>query len=120
MLHHGGSVEEREFLALADAELAQIEAALEKLQDTSDADWDFELKPGGIIELDFGDGGKIIINRHAAAREIWIAARSGGFHFKPPVSAGGLWLDSRESKGMASVLSRCISEQAGVTTKLDW
>lgn len=113
-------MEEREFLALADAELVRLEAALERLQDASDADWDFELKPGGIIELDFGDDSKIIINRHAAAREIWIAARSGGFHFKPPASAGGLWLDSRENKDMASVLSSCITAQSGVATKLDW
>jgi CyaY protein len=113
-------VEEREFLALADAELARLEAALEKLQDAAAADWDFELKPGGIIELDFEDDSKIIINRHAAAREIWIAARSGGFHFKPPASSGERWLDSRAGTEMASVLSRCISEQAGVTTKLDW
>lgn len=113
-------MEEREFLVLADAELARLEEALEKLQDASDADWDFELKPGGIIELDFADGSKIIVNRHAAAREIWIAARSGGFHFKPPTSNGERWLDSRAGTEMARVLSRCISEQAGVTTQLDW
>jgi CyaY protein len=120
MLHHGGNVEEREFLALADAELARLEAALEKLQDASDADWDFEIKPGGIIEVDFGDGSKIIINRHAAAREIWIAAKSGGFHFKPPASIDGRWRDTRAGKDLADVLSNCVSEQAGVATKLNW
>lgn len=112
-------MEEKEFLALADAELARLEAALEGLQESSDVDWDFEIKPGGIIELEFTDGSKIVINRHAAAREIWIAARSGGFHFKPPATAGH-WRDTRENRDMASVLSRCISEQSGVTTLLDW
>lgn len=113
-------MEEREFLILADAELARLEGALEDLLNTGEADWDFEVKPGGILELDLAAGGKIIINRHAAAREIWIAARSGGFHFKPPGLAGAQWLDSRDGKEMASVLSRCISEQGGVETKLNW
>lgn len=113
-------MEEQEFLALADAELARLEAALEKLQDTADADWDYELKPGGIIELDFTDGSKIVINRHVAAREIWVAARSGGFHFRPPASAGETWLDTRANKALASVLSDCISSQSGVPTKLEW
>lgn len=113
-------MEERDFLILADAELARVEAALEKLQDDSAADWDFELKPGGIIEISCVDGSKIIINRHAAAREIWLAARAGGFHFKPPASPGGRWSDAREGVDLAAVLSRCLSAQGGVAVRLDW
>ncbi len=113
-------MEEREFLALADSQLARLEAALERLLEDSDADWDFELKPGGIIEIGFSDGSKIIINRHAAAREIWVAARSGGFHFKPPASTDGRWFDARTGHDLAEVLSRCLSEQGGVALRLDW
>jgi len=113
-------VEEREFLALADAELASIEGALERLQAATDADWDFEIKPGGIIELDFADDSKIIINRHAAAREIWVAAKSGGFHFKPPAGAGAHWQDTRDGRSLAAVLARCIGAQSGKPTRLDW
>jgi CyaY protein len=113
-------VEEREFLVLADAELARLEAALERLQEDSEADWDYELKPGGIIEIDCAEGGKIIINRHGAAREIWVAARAGGFHFKPPENSGGRWLDSRSGRNLAEVLSLCLSEQGGVALQLDW
>ncbi|MDP1537725.1 MAG: iron donor protein CyaY [Burkholderiales bacterium] len=113
-------MEEREFLVLADAELARLEAALEKLQEVSEADWDFELKPGGIIEIGFADDSKIIINRHAAAREIWVAARSGGFHFKLPANSGGRWLDSRSGRDLAEVLGLCLSEQGGVALLLDW
>lgn len=113
-------MEEREFLALADAELARLETALERLQAADDADFDFELKPGGIIEIDFADGSKIIVNRHAAAREIWVAARSGGFHFKPPATAGGRWTDTRDGEDLAAVLTRCFSAQGGVPLRLDW
>lgn len=113
-------MEEREFMALADAELAQIETALEKLQDESDVDFDYELKPGGIIEIEFDDSSKIIVNRHAAAREIWVAARSGGFHFRPPETAGGRWLATRGDEDLATALSRCFSAQAGEAVLLAW
>jgi CyaY protein len=98
-------MEEREFNALADAELRRIEDAIE----SCGADVDLEVKPGGILELEFEDGSKIIINRHTAARQIWIAARSGGYHFKPD---GGRWTASRDGADLMDVLSRCVSEQA--------
>ena len=113
-------MEEREFLELADTELAKIEDALDMLQERIDADWDYELKPGGIIELDLEAGGKIIINRHTAAREIWIAARSGGFHFKPPSAHGQPWTDTRTGKDLAIVLSHCISDQTGGNVAVTW
>lgn len=99
-------MDESRFNQLADEMLARIEAALAD----SDADFDYELKPGGVIEVEFADGGKIIINRHTAAREIWIAARSGGFHFKPE---GDTWVNTRDGPHLIQVLERCMSEQAG-------
>lgn len=108
--------EEREFLALADAQLARLETGLGKLVDAGEVDLDYELKPGGIIEIAFADDSKVIVNRHAAAREIWVAARSGGFHFKPEA---GRWIGTRDGQDLAAVLSRCLSEQSGVTLRLD-
>lgn len=100
------AMDEREFLHRADAQLAVIETAL----DACAADIDFELKPGGIIEVEFADGSKIIVNRHVAAREIWVAARSGGFHFRWD---GMRWIDSRNGADLMAALSRCASDQAG-------
>lgn len=102
-------MDEREFNACADAMLARIEQALEK----SGADLDFELKQGGVLELEFAQGSKIIINRHTAAREIWIAAKSGGYHFKAEASDGGRWTSTRDDGELFSVLARCIAEQSG-------
>lgn len=110
-------MEEREFLTLADAELARLEDALERLQDTDGADFDYELKPGGIIEITCADDSRIIVNRHAAAREIWLAARAGGFHFR---FEAGRWIGTRDGQDFAAVLSRCFSEQAGVALQLAW
>lgn len=108
-------MEEREFLALADAELARLEAALDRLVDSDTIDLDVELKPGGIIEITLEDDSKIIVNRHAAAREIWVAARSGGFHFRPE---GGKWIGTRDGEELGSALARCLSEQAGEPVRL--
>ncbi|MBV2235777.1 MAG: iron donor protein CyaY [Sterolibacterium sp.] len=106
-------MDEQTFNALADAMLARIESALEKCT----ADFDYEFLAGGVIELDFdhAGGSKIIINRHSAAQEIWIAARSGGYHFRP-VADGTLpesWLGTRDGMALMTRLSLCMSEQAG-------
>lgn len=95
-----------EFEALADAELARIEQAFE----TSGVDADIEAKAGGVLAIEFADGSKVIINRHGAAREIWVAARSGGFHFR---SDGARWRDTRDGAELYAALSRLATEQSG-------
>lgn len=104
-------MEESEFEALAGATLAKIEQALE----ASGADIDYEMRPGGVLELEFADGSRIIINRHAASREIWVAARAGGFHFR---HQGGRWIDTRDGTELFAVLERLVSEQAGEAVRL--
>ena len=100
-------MDESEFVTLADQALADIENALE----ACGADIDIELQPGGVIELCFEDDSKVIINRHVAAQEIWIAARSGGFHFRP--AEGGQWVNTREAGDLYAMLSRVVSEESG-------
>jgi CyaY protein len=99
-------MDERQFEALAGEALARIERAL----DQSAVEADIELKEGGVLELEFDDGSKIIVNRHGAAREIWVAARSGGFHFRWDGSA---WRDTREGTELFAALSKLVSAQAG-------
>src|SRR5438309_3821034 len=99
-------MDDADFEARAARALARLEQALE----ASGADIDVEMKEGGILELEFADGSKMIINRHAAAREIWVAARSGGFHFRWD---GAEWRDTREGGELFSALSRLVSSQAG-------
>lgn len=104
-------MDDKEFNGLADAALARVEAAVEKCG----AEVDFELQPGGVLELEFDDGSKIIVNRHGVAREIWVAARSGGFHFRWDGSA---WRDTRDDEELMAKLSRLVSQQAGEAVKL--
>ena len=102
---------EKEFNDLATATLARIEAGLEQ----SGADLDFEMLAGGILEVEFADGSKIIINRHGVAQEIWVAARSGGFHFR---REGELWRDSRDGSELFAKLATLVSAQAGEPVQL--
>lgn len=97
---------EAEFAALAESALARIEVAFEE----SAVDADVELKEGGVIEIEFADGSRMVINRHAAAREIWVAGRAGGFHFRWD---GEAWRDTRDGSELFAALSRLVSAQSG-------
>jgi iron-sulfur cluster assembly protein CyaY len=102
---------ESEFEAHADAAIAALEHALE----TSALDVDLEMKGSGVLELEFADGARIVINRHTAARELWVAARSGGFHFR---YEDGQWRDTRDRSELFAALSRLVSAQGGTPVTL--
>lgn len=102
---------DREFNALADVALKRIEAGLER----SDADLDFEMVSDSVLEIEFSDRSRIIVNRHDAAQEIWVAARSGGFHYRWD---GSNWQDTRHDEELMAALSRLVSEQAGEPVSL--
>ena len=104
-------MDERQFEALAGETLARIERAL----DASGIDADVELKEGGVLELEFDNGSRIIVNRHGAAREIWVAARSGGFHFRWD---GAAWRDTRSGAELFGALSELVSQQSGRRARL--
>ena len=104
-------MEQSEFERLADVMLARIENGLE----ASGADLEVERAPGGVLEVEFADGSKMVINRHGAAQEIWVAARSGGFHFRP---ANGQWSDTRSGEDLLAAIARLASLQAGAAVRL--
>ena len=94
----------------------QADSAFERLERALEAtDVDFELKEGGVIEMEFDDGSKIIVNRHGAAREIWVAARAGGFHFRWD---GRAWRDTRDGNELFTALAELISGQLGRRVRL--
>lgn len=104
-------MDDKDFNRLADATLARIEAALE----ASGVDVDFELGAGGVLEIEFADDSKIIVNRHGVNKEIWVAARAGGFHFRWD---GAVWRDTRDSAELLEKLSGLASQQAGESVDL--
>lgn len=100
---------ESEFLALADAVLDAIEAALER---AGDADLDVECsRSGNVLEIEFiENGSKIIVNSQTPMQELWVAARSGGFHYK---RQDGRWLNTRDGSELFAALSKMVSAQGG-------
>lgn len=107
----GRNMNESEFSKLADATLAAIERAIER----SGAEIDYELQAGGVLELEFADGSKMVINRHGVAQEIWVAARSGGFHFR---AENGRWIGTRDGRELMEALEALLSQQAGEPVRL--
>ena len=95
-----------EFNTLADAALSRIETGL----DACDADLDFAMVSAGVLEIEFADRSKIIVNRHGAAKEMWVAARSGGFHFRWD---GDVWRDTRDGGELLAEFSSLVSAQCG-------
>jgi CyaY protein len=98
-----------EFHAIAAAVLAGIEETVDRWLQGDVIDIDSG-RTGGLLELSFPDGSKIVINAQPPLHELWLAARSGGFHFK---YADGGWVDTRSGADFHEVLSGCASEQAG-------
>lgn len=105
---------ESEFLALAGQELDRIEAAVEAAADAADADIEIS-RTGNVMELEFENGSKIIINSQAPMQELWVAARSGGFHFRRD---GERWIDTRSGDELYAALSAYVSQQAEAALKL--
>jgi CyaY protein len=102
------SLSDADYHAKAHGLLARIEAQIDAWLEEDVVDIDTH-RTGGLLELSMPGGSKIVLNTQPPLQEIWLAARSGGYHFKWD---GSQWLD-REGHELLDRLSRCASEQAG-------
>lgn len=93
----------------ASAMLSRIEAAADRWLQQDVVDIDTQRR-GGLLELSFPDGSKIIVNTQPPLHELWLAARAGGFHYR---WSDGRWLDTRDGSNFLDALSRHASAQAG-------
>ena len=101
---------ETEFLAVAEAVLDDIESRIEQAADAAEVDVECS-RSGNVLEIEFIDqNSKIIVNTQAPMQEIWVAARSGGFHYR---MKGDAWLDTRDGTELFTALSSLASTQAG-------
>lgn len=101
---------ETEFLSLASRTLDRIEDAMDKLNDADIVDVECK-RSGNVLELEFLDSGlKIVVNSQAPTQQMWLAAKTGGYHYK---REGEAWIDTRDASELYAVLSGLVSEQAG-------
>jgi CyaY protein len=104
-------MDESEFTRNVEATLQALDRRIE----ASGIDADCEFKGTAVLEIEFGDGSKIIVNAQAAAREIWVAAKSGGYHFR---ELDGRWVNTRDGTELFAALSLYVSQQAGEPVNL--
>ena len=99
-----GIMNETDFHRAVDNVLGRIEAAV-GAADALDVDLE-----SGILTITCPDDTRIIVNRQTPNREIWVAARSGGFHF---TLREGAWRDTRSGDELFASLARIIQLPAG-------
>ena len=97
------------YQALTQALLAGIEAQTDRWLQDDVIDIDAH-RTGGLLELSFPDGSKIIINTQPPLHEVWLAARGGGFHYR---WGGSGWVDTRDGSDFTAALSAHASQQGG-------
>jgi CyaY protein len=104
-----GPLSDSDYQRLSAALLAGIEAQVDRWLQDDVIDID-AARTGGLLELAFPNGSKIIVNTQPPLQEIWLAARSGGFHFR---HHGGRWVDTKDCREFYDRLNECASAQGG-------
>lgn len=98
-----------EFLDKAEAALKAIETSCDRINDETDADVDNQ-RTGGMVTLTFDNRTQIIINLQKPLHEIWMAAKSGGYHYR---WIDGFWQDTKGQGELFAALSSNATVQAG-------
>jgi CyaY protein len=104
---------ESKFNELAELTMISIEQAIEDCG--AEIDYD---NISDILTLEFENGSKIIINKQTPTSQLWVAARSGGFHFDYDDASMSWRLDSDISQELFDCLGQYCSEQSGETVIL--
>jgi len=102
------SLTEARFHDLVDA----TQQALEDLFDESGLDLDLE-NSAGVLTVEFENGSQLIFSRQEPLRQLWLAARSGGFHFDYDEESNK-WMCDTSDELLSEMLTRVTLEQAGI------
>ena len=106
---NASALTDADYHRLADEALAQIEAVVDRWLDLDVIDIDTH-RTGGLLELIFPNGSKIVINTQPPLHELWLAARAGGYHFR---RVGDAWRDTRDGVEFFERLNLEASKQGG-------
>ncbi len=108
------TIDDKQFHQLGSHLLESIELALEAADDALDLDLDVERQGGNVINIRFKDRSVIVVNTQPPLHEIWVAAKSGGYHYRWAGTLDApLWLDTKTGRELLSDLSEFASAQAG-------
>lgn len=113
------AIDDKQFHQLGSNLLQSIEVALEAADDKLDLDLDVERQGGNVINIRFRDKSVIVVNTQPPLHEIWVAAKSGGYHYRwAGTMAQPLWLDTKTGRELLSDLTEFASAQAGQAVKI--
>jgi CyaY protein len=104
-----------EFMDRAEDLLKAVELSCDRINDDADADVDNQ-RTGGMVTLVFPNHTQIVINLQKPLHEVWMAAKSGGYHYK---FDGERWMDTKGQGEFFESLSRDASAQAGMALKFN-
>lgn len=104
-----------EFLDQAEKLLLAVERNCDRINDTGDADVDSQ-RIGGMVTLTFPNRSQIIINLQKPLHEVWMAAKSGGYHYR---FDGAVWQDTKGAGEFFDRLSQDAAQQSGTTLRFE-
>ena len=99
-----------EFLDHAERLLKAVELACDRINEDSDADIDNQ-RVGQMVTLTFANRSQIVINLQKPLHEVWLAARSGGYHYR---FDGQCWRDTKGAGEFFEQLTQDASVQSGL------
>ena len=105
---------ESKFNRLAEETMIAIEEAVE----ASGADIDYD-NVADILTLEFPNRSRIIINKQTPLSQIWVAAKSGGYHFDFDEERNLWCLNNSAEKDLFTQLSLYCTEQLGQAIELN-
>jgi CyaY protein len=113
------AIDDKQFHQLGSNLLQSIEVALEAADDELDLDLDVERQGGNVINIRFRDKSVIVVNTQPPLHEVWVAAKSGGYHYRwAGTMATPLWLDTKTGRELLGDLTQFASAQAGQAIKI--
>ena len=98
-----------EFMDRSEALLLAVEEACDRINETTDTDLDCQ-RTGGMLTLVFANRSQIIVNLQKPLHEVWLAARSGGYHYK---FNSDKWMGTKGQGEFFLQLSKDASAQSG-------
>lgn len=101
---------DQEYLDQAESLLGAVETACDQMNDDTDADIDNQ-RVGSMVTLTFANRSQIIINLQKPLHEVWMAARSGGYHYRWKAER---WQDTKGQGEFFAALSDNASQQSGL------
>ncbi len=100
---------DNEFMTQAETLLQRLEALCDQFNDEGGFDIDNQ-RVGGMVTMSFPNKSQLIVNLQKPLHEVWLAAQSGGYHYR---FDGTHWQDTKGQGEFWSQLSRDASRQYG-------